>query len=64
MAVVSNTLKTKLKLDYEEGSKIYSNCREDASDENIYQAGIIITSLQSTPAEKLIKITEAELTNI
>ncbi|WP_341876169.1 DUF1659 domain-containing protein [Defluviitalea saccharophila] len=64
MAVTANLLKTKLKIQYEEGSKTFSNCREDVEDQNIYQAAALISSLQSTPAEKIIKITESELADI
>lgn len=64
MAVTANLLKTKLKIQYEEGSKTYSNCKEDALDQSIYQAAVLISSLQSTPAEKVVKITESELADI
>lgn len=64
MAVTANLLKTKLKIEYEEGSKTFSNCKDDAPDQNIYQAANLIASLQSVPAEKIVKITESELADI
>jgi len=64
MAVTANLLKTKLKIQYEEGSKTFSNCKDNAPDQNIYQAAALISSLQSISAEKIIKVTESELADI
>ncbi|MDK2786904.1 MAG: hypothetical protein PWP07_129 [Epulopiscium sp.] len=64
MAITATLLKAKLKIQYEEGSKTFSNCKEDASDQNMYQAAALISSLQSIPTEKIIRITESELADI
>ena len=55
--------KTKMKLGYDKGSKLYSNLKLEATDQNIYDAAIIIGGLQTTPVIKVTKVTESALEN-
>lgn len=62
MAVVSDALKTKLQLKYEKGSKTFSNCRLDVTDEELFTVGEAINSLQNKPTEQIVKVVESQLT--
>ena len=61
MAISNETLGTKMQLRYEKGSKTFSNCRVDATDEQLYNAALSINSLQNKAVAQIRKIVESEL---
>lgn len=63
MATTAKVEKTKMKLGYDKGSKLYSNLKEDSTDQNIFDAATIIGELQTTPVIKVTKVIESTLEN-
>ncbi|NLP45928.1 MAG: DUF1659 domain-containing protein [Epulopiscium sp.] len=61
MAIATNPLKTKLQLKYEKGSKTFSNCRHDVTDQDLFDVGEAINGLQEKPAEQIVKVVESQL---
>lgn len=61
MAIESTVTKTKLQLKYEDGSKTYSNCKIDATDESIFNTAGAIAALQNQEVEQIIKVVESEI---
>ena len=63
MATTAIIEKTKMKLGYDKGSKLYSNLKLDATDQNIFDTAVIIGGLQTTPVIKVTKVVESSLEN-